>query len=60
MNLRAAAIHPLMAIVGCGSSSKVFEYFLFDTTARVGNRYPLAPVIDPVPKSFLEGGTPLL
>lgn len=42
MNLTATAMHPLMAILGYGSSSKVFEYFLlFDTTVKVGNRYPL-------------------
>lgn len=38
INLRAAAMHPLTAILGYGSNSKAFEYFLlFDTTVKVGN-----------------------
>lgn len=45
MNLKAAAMHPLMAIVGYGSNSRVFEYFLlYDTTVKVGNQYPLEQV----------------
>lgn len=42
MNLTAAAVHPLMAILGYGSSSKAFDYFLlFDTTVKMVNWYPL-------------------